>query len=375
MAHIKKLNASRLKRLFIFLMVWCLCLYSFMFLSVKAFAVTSISFRSIATYSAYVKANPGVQMLPDSSNSGAKDIQLNTSTSAENIIITDDNNDPELSSIWSAALDAHEAYNSLNNKKPVDNVKYPTAYSQMLVGEAIYNAYGGSQSAFAKDVTKMINKAGGSVTIDPSNGDYQATDSAYDGRLSSAVTSLDAHLVEVATKDTYDRIFDTSDWNPNEGLAADALSVMYNVVNQIFYVVSQVIIWLFFVVCVLDMCYIIVEPSRIILGPFCKRNELHGKGGMDGNNGGFSIHSIFPICLCSDAVVEATGGGDMGGGIGNAGGGKGNAVLIYVRRRAPLLIAAAILIILTVLGYWRYVISWVAGWVIKAINFILNIGG
>lgn len=372
MIQSKALKASRLKRLSAFMAVWCICMFTFMQLSVTAFAITSISFRSIAVYAAYVESNPN--MLPGYSGDGGggdKDIQLaDTSTGNEISLSTDDEN--SLGKIWAAAANAHKC----NIEAPVDNVKYPTAYSQMLVGSAIYDAYGGSQSAFKKDITKMLKKAGGTVNVDPANGDYSTADPAYSGRLSSAVAGLDSHLVEVATKDTYDRVFDTSDWNPNEGLAADALSVMYNVVNQIFYVVAQFIMWGFFTICALDLCYIIIEPARMILAPFSQRKELKGQGGMGSdNNGGFSIHSIFPLCFCSDAVIEATGGSGGNGGVGNAGGGRSNAVLVYAKRRAPLLIAVAVFLILTVLGYWRYVISWVAGWVIKFINFILNIGG
>lgn len=172
-------------------------------------------------------------------------------------------------------------------------------------------------------------------------------------------------------ENTFQEIYDLNNWNPSAGVAASALAKVYNVVNTLFYVCAQLLMWFFIGQTALDVMYLAIEPLRPILEP----KGGSGGGALAATNAGGDggILSKIRLPLASHAAAEAANGGSGGIGGVNAGGNQ-NLFFSYALKRFPVLILCAVYIILVSNGYWIKVISWVSGFVVKILNFFLHLG-
>ena len=187
--------------------------------------------------------------------------------------------------------------------------------------------------------------------------------------MRTAVGNFNAAQASSAATDVFESIYGAENWHPDTGLATEAMAVIYSVVNVIFTVVAQIIMWFFMAQSAFDLFYISFEPIRPFIGP-------KGSGeSRANNNGGGGFWDKFCIPICSNAAVEAANGSSKGGMDGGASTNSSKAAINYIIKRAPLLITIAIYFILSVMGYWTKVIGWVADFVIRIFNFILSIGG
>lgn len=352
---------NRIKRMLVSGLLALLMIMTVSFSSLTVHAASSLSFDDIILLYAY--------MCNSSNNPETGDEQVDWVLSAASD--SDDNDKKVLTKAsninWTTITTLSNAYRDTQNG--IDSVICPTKYKMGRVAALIVSSYG-NKSKFESAVNDVIKSAGNSITVDITTGDYYVTVSEYAGKMSSAVTNINSSLVAIAAQSTFDQIYDMSDWDPNEGIAADALAVVYNVINVVFYVVANLLMWLFMGQTAFDMLYIVLEPIRPFIGP-----KGSSGGGLAANNGGEGVLSKLHIPICSNAAAEAVNG--AGGGLGGNGAGSNSskAAIVYLGKRAPLLITIAIYFILAVLGYWRLVISWVAGFVIKIIDFIISLGG
>lgn len=262
---------------------------------------------------------------------------------------------------WNTLVSLANAQNNVASDYP--NLKRCCATANQIVStfktEAEYNK-------------ALIDVKNISWTYDSSNNTLTADAPGDQHKLDNAVSSFKAAAAGAAANNAFGSIYDSQQWNPSEGVAGDFLQGVYGVVNTIFFVVANLMLWFFLLQTGFDALYIIAEPIRPFIGP---RNS-NGGGGMGLNNGGHgNFISKIHIPICSHAVEQACNGG--GGGLGgNNGGGAsaGNAFFSYAIKRFPVLLCCAVYLILVTLGYWPRLISWVSQFAVQIIDFIMRLG-
>lgn len=224
-----------------------------------------------------------------------------------------------------------------------------------------------TEAEYNKALTDVKNI---SWTYHSSNNTLEADAPGDQHKLDNAVSSFKAAAAGAAANNAFGSIYDSQQWNPSEGVAGDFLQGVYGVVNTIFFVVSNLMLWFFLLQTGFDALYIIAEPVRPFIGP-----KTGNGGGMGINNGGQgNFISKIHIPICSHAVEQAcNGGGGLGG---NNGGGAsaGNAFFSYALKRFPVLLCCAVYLILVTLGYWPRLISWVSQFAVQIIDFIMRLG-
>ncbi len=213
-----------------------------------------------------------------------------------------------------------------------------------------------------------------SWTYDPSTEAITPTASGDEHKLSKAITKFKSTAANASATNAFDSIYDNDNWNPEAGVAGDFMNSVFAVVNTIFYVVSNLMLWFFLLQTGFDALYIIAEPVR----PFIEPRERGSGGGIGGgmNNGGskFSLSRIH-VPICSHAVQTAC--GESSGGIGGnqaGGGSSGNAFFKYAIARFPVLLCCAVYLILVTMGYWPKLIGWISQFAVQIIDAIMNIG-
>lgn len=361
----------------------CLVLGVFTLTSRPAYAANTLSVDEVMLLYAYIGSSnqisiPSENALATVSHATvAGDWKLDSGTASidqnGNMKVNGTGNLFSADDIWKTVTTLYEAYGHTQKGENgrIETLQYPTCFKQAMTAVRIYNLCGGNQAAFTPIISNLAANAGGTITLTLATGKYAAGQSLYDSKLNTAVTNTNADWVQRAASETFDKLYDMSEFDPNAGVADGFLSSVYKVINVIFYLGSNFIIGGFFVQTVLDAAYILYEPIRPFIGP-----KSASGGGLGVNNGAgrFSLSSLH-IPICSEAAAEVTGASSGGIGGGAAAASMQTAFLRYLWKRAPLLISIAIIFILTVLGYWRLVISWVASFVIKGINAIMQLGG
>lgn len=374
-------RSSRLLACLLAVMVLC----SSMFVQ-HAFAASGVAFEDVLSLTAYaissgdcgvklgsVNANTGVYSVDTST--GWKDFVVDktfnsnrnykNNNPSEQTTTTPDwtvaNLDLNATNIipWNILVSLANAQNNVASDYP--NLKRCCATANQIVStfktEAEYN----------KALTDVKNI---SWTYDSSNNTLKADAPGDQHKLDNAVSSFKAAAAGAAANNAFGSIYDSQQWNPSEGVAGDFLQGVYGVVNTIFFVVSNLMLWFFLLQTGFDALYIIAEPVRPFIGP--KTGNGGGMGINNGGQGNFFLKIHIPIC--SHAVEQAcNGGGGLGG---NNGGGAsaGNAFFSYALKRFPVLLCCAVYLILVTLGYWPRLISWVSQFAVQIIDFIMRLG-
>lgn len=225
----------------------------------------------------------------------------------------------------------------------------------------------GSQGTFQAAVNKLTSVSWHTVEFG-----YSIDMSSDTGnRIRNVVQGFSSTMAQGAINDNFSQTFSDTDFDPNVGIAKEFMGTINNVANTVFSVLSNLMMILFLAQTAADVLYLVVEPIR----PFLTKG---GEGSSLGGNsaGGSGVLSKFRLPVCSSSAIEAANGGSSGGlGGGNAGGGTGNMFIKYITSRAPVLILCAIYLILVTMGYWQSLISWLAGFVITALDWLMSLGG
>lgn len=263
---------------------------------------------------------------------------------------------------WTTLTDMSEAQNKIASDYPV--VKRCCATASQIVNTFRDNA--------------TYKKALGDLqtigwTYDATTRTFKVNAAGDQHKFENALRDFKSAAASAAADNAFGEIYDSQNWDPNAGVAGDFLQGVYGVVNTLFYAVSNLMLWFFLVQTGFDALYIVAEPVRPFIGP---KNGSSGGGGFNngGGNGGNMLSKLH-LPICSSSVEQACNGG--GGGIGgNSAGGAsaGNAFLSYALKRFPVLICCAVYLILVTLGYWPKLISWVSGFAVDIIDFIMRIG-
>ena len=360
--HVEK--RTRLLRIMLSMLIIFTMFIGMAPLAVKSYAAgTSYSFDDYIMFLCYSRAGYTVKSdftdITNSDTSMPADLSF-ASTSEYKAAASIDT---EISDVWTLI----HGINKLKTDGKIDAVEKPNLQKASATASMIVSST--SKAEFTAQV-KAVYDAAKNIEVDAGTGKYRAKDSAYDSKLRTAVGNFNAASASSAATGVFESIYGAESWNPDTGLATEAMAVIYTVVNVIFTVVAQLIMWFFMAQSAFDLFYISFEPIRPFIGP-----RDSGGGGLSGNNGDGSFLGRVHIPICSHAAVEAANGSDKGGINGGAGTNSSKAAISYVIKRAPLLITIAIYFILSVMGYWTKVIGWVADVVIKIFNFILSIGG
>ena len=266
---------------------------------------------------------------------------------------------------WDVFVDAAEAEASdVNQFGPDQYARYVTAVN-------VYNTFG-NKATYDKAVEKL---RGYSITYDYDADSLKPANETTKGQqdLARAEDSFNSSMGAQVAENTISGIFDTQNFNPSAGAAAGFLDTFYMIVNTIFFVVSNVVIWWFLAQTSFDMLYILCEPLRPIIGP-ASANNGGGFGTSQNANGGFFgyVNKAFSLLhLCSSDVAAACGEGGGGMGMGQNASGS-NPWMNYMKRRAIVVICVGVYLVLVSSGWWPRIIAWVAGIVTRLLGTIVN---
>lgn len=261
---------------------------------------------------------------------------------------------------WDVLIAMSEAQNKIASDYPV--VKRCCATASQIV-----NTFR-EQPSYKKAIGDLYTIG---WTYDASQREFTVTAGGDQHKFDNALRDFQSSAASNAADNAFGDIYDSQNWDPNAGVAGDFLQSVYGVVNTLFFAVANLMLWFFLIQTGFDALYIIAEPVRPFIGP---RNGSSGGGSLN-NGGDKNILSKIRLPICSSAVEQACNGN--GGGIGGNGAGgasAGNAFLGYAIKRFPVLICCAVYLILVTLGYWPKLISWVSGFAVTLIDFIMRIG-
>lgn len=368
MSYLRNFNhvtrSQRTARLLTSILAVCLIAWTMLTaLSVPAYAAGGVDFEGVMQLGAYLVANSKTEIKTD----GLKDYTTNGSTSSGGKS-TNDWDEPNESQMSLSSTDIPQwdtlvAMSEMQNKIASD---YPKVKRCCATASQIVNTFRDSAS-YQKAIGKLSSIG---WKYDATTREFAVNASGDQHAFDNALRDFKSSAASYAADNAFGDIYDSQNWDPNAGVTGDFLQGVYGVVNNLFYVVANLMLWFFLIQTGFDALYIIAEPVRPFIGP---KSSSSGGGGL--NNGGGNILSKIHIPICSSAVEQACNGG--GGGIGgNSAGGTsaGNAFFSYGIKRFPVLICCAVYLILVTLGYWPKLISWVSGFAVDIIDFIMRIG-
>lgn len=366
-------NLSRKQRIFrITGSMLIICIICLSMLNVRAFAATGIEFGDVMQLKAYLEANS--YAVDDDGNVTIKkqsftSYQSNGGEGMSDLsepTISTDSNGATTGILTQTDIPTWSQLNTLAEYSGTIASDYPILKRCCSTAYQIIAAFG-EQSEYNK-ACKQLKAI--SWTYNPDTEDFTAVASGDDRSLEKALTKFKSSAANATATSTFGSIYDSDNWNPQEGVAGDFMDSVFSVVNVIFYVVSNLMLWFFLLQTGFDILYIVAEPVR----PFIEPRDGNGGGGGGQNNGGkFSLSRIH-VPICSHAVKSACGAeGGLGGN--QAGGGSaGNAFTRYALARFPVLICCAVYLILVTMGYWPKLIGWVSQFVVQIIDAIMNLG-
>lgn len=345
------LRTQRIRRSFLaWFMSAIICMMTTLAVSVTTFAAGGNSIQEIVELAYAIRANAGTQ---------SGDWKAPTEESTETF--TNETIKDYLAYDKIDTLATELANNQISSRDMPIKYRYACIASNIYKGfpnSAVYN------SALTKLCAAKWEAPLSTMTPETTINDPNS--------VTKAISSFTGAIAQGTVTDAFSGTFDMSGWNPNAGVAGAAMSTMGNIVNQIFFIVSNLMMWLFMAQTGFDVLYLVVEPVR----PFLTKGD--GGAGLGGNaSGSAGILSKFRLPICSSSAVEAANGGTSGGGgLGGNGAsaGKSKMVITYLISRAPVLILSAIYLILVTMGYWQQLIGWIAGFVIQALDWIMTLG-
>lgn len=261
-----------------------------------------------------------------------------------------------------AGIPSWEALTNLHNSAAPSQTdpNMEKAYRNWATLDSYYKAFG-TKAAYDSAVKDLVAY----VRYDPATDSLAAKPNTKESAFTGAVSKFNSSAVSQQAEAMFKEIYDMDTWNPSAGQAANVLATIYKVVNTVFYVVAQLLMWCFLLQTGFDMLYLVIEPVRPFIGP----KDSGGGGTVNNGAGGFLSKIHIPIASKA-AAAAANGDGGVGGN--NGGGGGGAIFLSYGFKRFPILLMSAVYIILVANGYWTKVIAWVSSIVCNIINFFLN---
>lgn len=248
-------------------------------LAVTTYAATSVSFDDYATFLAYDQARNSID--PKSGTTENKDFALADTDAIEDT--TTDN----IPSVWGLIANVADA----KAAGKIDSVKQPVLTKLSATAQRITSST--TQAKFTEQVKAVYAAAGGKIKIHTGTGAYEAGDSNYASKLRTAVGNFNAAQASSAATDVFESIYGAENWHPDTGLATEAMAVIYSVVNVIFTVVAQIIMWFFMAQSAFDLFYISFEPIRpSLVQRVAERVELTTMAAED-----FGISFVFRSAL------------------------------------------------------------------------------
>lgn len=198
---------------------------------------------------------------------------------------------------------------------------------------------------------------------------YNRTQSAFDKTVSrSAIKDL-----------TYD-IFALDEWNPNNKFTTAFMDGFKAAINQIFFIGSNIFMYLFLAQTMFDAIYLAIPITRGILDMSGEGDaaSAYGGGYGGGGYGGGQAKHKFKFKVVSNEAISACK-AEMGGSGGYGGGGYGggqdhtegaNKVWEYIKARASVIILLSVFLVLTAANMWPRVIGTCAEWTTAALSTI-----
>lgn len=251
------------------------------------------------------------------------------------------------------------------------NAMGPDQYSRYVTAVNVYNTFG-TMANYDNAVSDLRNYG---VTYNADTDSLTPANETVKGQqdLARAEDSFNSQMGSRVAENTISGIFDTQNFNPSAGAAAGFLDTFYMVVNTIFFVVSNVVIWWFLAQTSFDMLYIMCEPLRPLIGP-AGANGNSGWGTQNAVGGGgwqAAINKAVNLLhLCSSEAAEACGGG--GGGFGGQNASNSNPWMLYFRKRGVVVVCVGVYLVLVSNGWWPRIIAWVAGIVTRILGTFVN---
>lgn len=184
----------------------------------------------------------------------------------------------------------------------------------------------------------------------------------YDKLLNGFNSSSGAAAVE----DTADKLFGTSNFDPDNNFLTPAMDWVYYIINTAFSVTSQLVIWGLLFQAGFDVLYLGVGFTRAFLCPF--------GGGGNGARQGDSGRKSFCLPVISEEAVSAlnSAGVVSPGGKGGDSAIGGRKVWTYAKTKTPVVIMAAVYLLLLAGGWWGKLISVFSGIAVSILQYVLQ---
>lgn len=364
------IRSQRSSRVLCAILIFALVVFTTMVpLSISAYAAGGVDFGDVMQLGAYIKQAKGTNNTSINFSQYTSNVVASTTsnTSGGNSSPADwkapTANDLDSSDIpsWDILVEMSKAQNSIASD-------FPTVKSCCATASQIVNIFG--ESANYNQAIGKLRTIG--WKYDATNKSFRPDAGGDQKALDDALGKFKSSAASAAADNAFGDIYDAQNWDPNAGVAGDFLQGVYGVVNTIFYAVSNLMLWFFLLQTGFDSLYIIAEPVRPFIGP--RNSSSNGGFNNGGGNGKGNILSKIHIPICSSSVEQACNGGGGIGGNGAGGASQGNAFASYAIKRFPILLCCAVYLILVTLGYWPKLISWVSGFAVDIIDFIMRIG-
>lgn len=250
----------------------------------------------------------------------------------------------------------------VNDPTSIENVT-TNVFNTYSLYSTLVNRFG-SKSKYDK-----FKKAADEVLV-VEDGTYRPSqDNAGDSfmkRYKSVITNFNSHMSAGKVGSIADQIFGTSEFDPKNNFFTPAMDWFYYIINTLFSILSQLMMWLSLLQIGADILYITVDFTRKWLVPF----KDAGGGGAAGSGGGKG----FRLPIISEEADKAVHGGASGG---VSGGGGDHAisqhkVVSYVLHRSPIVILGAVFLVMTIGGWWSKFISICSALVVAFFEHVLT---
>lgn len=268
---------------------------------------------------------------------------------------------------WSQFVDTIEKYgkdpsdpayadpNDTDGKK--DNATQKLAYSKEMM--AMYKTAANYQRDFIDKLGELGTITDGQFVSNDTSGSEQ-----HEKEIEKFISGFNTKAGSNAVGNTADKLFGTGNFDPQNNFMSPVMDWVYYIVNTLFNVCSQCLIWFFILQTGADALYITIDFVRGFLLPFNKANTAGGEG----------THFVKMRIVSQEAYDSVYGAAAGDSSSGNNAISK-TKVMVYLMKRWPVALLAATYLVLLFGGWWPKLIQVMSGLVIGLLTYVLRFFG
>lgn len=245
--------------------------------------------------------------------------------------------------------------NDVDGKK--DNATQKLAYSKEMM--AMYKTAANYERDFIEKLGELGEIKDGQFVSKDTSGSEQ-----HEKEIEKFISKFNTKAGSNAVGNTADKLFGTGNFDPQNNFMSPVMDWVYYIVNTLFNVCSQCLIWFFILQTGADSLYITIDFVRGFLLPFNKANTAGGEG----------THFIKMRIVSQEAYDSVYGAAAGDSSSGNNAISK-TKVMVYLMKRWPVALLAATYLVLLFGGWWPKLIQVMSGLVIGLLTYVLRFFG